>query len=155
MKCELSLIFEENDGTLRWIFNILVYAHQISDPDIRKALQPTLKEFLHKRSYQEVVQLAETDIDEADFVRDYLKQNLIKFNAGQVRFKAEKIRALVYTVEQAGQMQLAADPGSVAPEVLALFEGHELKLKQIKLCAEEALKTAGAKGVQIERFSHE
>ncbi|MBA9075639.1 MULTISPECIES: hypothetical protein [Rufibacter] len=155
MKCELNLIFEENDGTLRWIFNILIYAHQISDPDIRKALHPTLKEFLHKRSFQEVVRLAETDIDEGDFVRDYLKQNLIKFNASQVRFKGEKIKALCFTIEQAGQMQAAADPASVAPEVLALFEGHALKLNQIRHCAEEALKEAGAKGVKIERFSHE
>ncbi|GGK66360.1 hypothetical protein ACD591_02560 [Rufibacter glacialis] len=155
MKCELSLVFEENDGTLRWIFNILIYAHQISDPQVRKMLQPTLKEFLHKRSYQEVIRLAETDIDEGDFVRDYLKQNLIKFNASQVRVKGEKIRSICFTIEQAGHMQAAADPASVDPEVLALFEGHELKLRQINHCAIEALKVAGAKGVQIEKFSHE
>ncbi|WP_207435717.1 hypothetical protein [Sabulibacter ruber] len=155
MKCELSLVFEENDGTLRWIFNILIYAHQISDPHVRKMLQPTLKEFLHKRSYQEVIRLAETDIDEGDFVRDYLKQNLIKFNASQVRVKGEKVKAMCFTIEQAGHMQAAAEPGTVDPEVLALFEGHELKLHQIKHCAIEALKEAGAKGVQIERFSHE
>ncbi|WP_192820126.1 hypothetical protein [Rufibacter sp. LB8] len=152
MKCELTLTFEENDGTLRWIFNILVYAHQISDPQVRKALQPTLQEFLHKRSYEEVIRLADTDIDEGDFVRDYLKQNLIKFNASQVKFKGEKIKALCFTIEQAGQMQAAADPGAVAPEVLALFEGHELKLNQIRHCAQQALTEAGAQGVQIKAF---
>ena len=155
MKCELSLIFEENDGTLRWLFNILIYAHQISDPNIRKGIQPTLKEFLHKRSYQEVIRLAETDISEEDFVKDYLKQNLIKFNASQVRVKGAKIKAMCFTIEQAGHMQQAADPGSVSPEIIGLFEGHEFKLNQIKLCAEEALKEAGAKGVKIESFSHE
>lgn len=155
MKCELSLVFEENDGTLRWLFNILIYAHQVSDPTIRKALQPTLKEFLHKRSYQEVLRLAETDIDEEAFVRDYLRQGLIKFNASQVRMKGEKIKAMCFTIEQAGHMQASADPDSVSAEVLALFEGHEQRLNQIKLCAAEALKEAGAKGVHIEAFSHE
>lgn len=155
MKCELSLVFEEHDGTLRWIFNILVYAHQISEPAVRKALQPTLKEFLHKRSYQEIIRLADTDIDEGDFVRDYLKQDLIKFNAAQVRFKGEKIKAICFTIEQAGHMQAAADLDSVDPEVLALFEGHELKLNQIKHCAQEALHEAGARGAKIDHFSHE
>ncbi|MFC6997756.1 hypothetical protein [Rufibacter roseus] len=155
MKCELSLIFEENDGTLRWLFNILIYAHQISDPQVRKALQPTLKEFLHKRSYQEVIRLAETDIDEGDFVRDYINQDLLKFNAGQVRMTGEKIKAMCFTIAQAGQMEAAADPDSVAPEVMNLFRDHELKLNQIKQCAIEALKEAGAKGVSIERFSYE
>jgi hypothetical protein len=155
MRCELSLIFDETDGTLRWIFNILIYAHQISEPPVRKMLQPTLKEFLHKRSFQEVVRLAETDIEEGDFIRDYLKQNLIKFNTSQVKIKGEKIKSICFTIEQAGHMQAAADPETVDEEVLALFKGHELKLHQIKQCAIDALQQAGAKGVQIAEFSHE
>jgi len=155
MKCDFSLVFEENDGTLRWIFNILIYAHQISGSGVRQALQPTLQDFLHKRSYQEVLRLADTDIDEADFVRDYLNQNLLKFSSAEVRFKGEKIKALCFTIAQAGHMQAAADPDAVSPEVLALFAGHEAKLEQIRQCAVTALQEAGAKGVSIDYFSHE
>jgi hypothetical protein len=149
MKCELTLIFEENDGTLRWLFNILIYAHQISDPEVRTALQPTLQEFLHERSYKEVLRLAETDIEEQVFVKDYLLQDLIKFKAGQVKMKGEKIKAMCFTIEQAGNMQAEADPNSVSEEVIALFEGHEDRLSQIKDCMIKALEEAGASEVQI------
>ncbi|AMM50154.1 hypothetical protein TH61_01770 [Rufibacter sp. DG15C] len=149
MKCELTLIFEENDGTLRWLFNILIYAHQISDLEVRTALQPTLQEFLHERSYQEVLRLADTDIEEQVFVKDYLLQDLIKFKPGQVKMRGEKIRAMCFTIEQAGNMQAEADPNSVSAEVIALFEGHENRLNQIKDCMIKALEEAGASQVQI------
>jgi hypothetical protein len=49
MKCEITLIFEENYGPLKWLFRINAYAHHKSDKRIQKMLEPMLQEYLDKK----------------------------------------------------------------------------------------------------------
>jgi hypothetical protein len=153
MKCEVTLIFEENDGTLKWLFNIITYAHHISEPNIRKMLEPLLKEFLHERSYLQVMKLAAAGIPEADLIQTHLNNGLIHFNNPTIRVRGQKIKAMCYMIEQAGAMQAAAAGEEVPEYILDLFKGHEVILGRIKEVVTEALENAGACGVQIEKFS--
>ena len=77
MKCEVTLIFEETDGTLKWLFNIITCAHHISEPPIRKLLEPMLKEFLHEKSYIQLMKLAHANIPEEELVQRHLNNSLI------------------------------------------------------------------------------
>ena len=67
--------------------------------------------------------------------------------------RGPKIKAMCYMIEQAGAMQEAAAGEDVPENVLALFKGHQGILDRIKIVITEALQIAGAKGVQIEKFS--
>jgi hypothetical protein len=153
MKCEVTLVFEENDGTLKWLFNIITYAHHISEPRVQKMLEPMLKEFLHEKSYQQLMKLAQKKISEEELVLKHLQNGLIKFANPQVKVRGAKIRAMCYMIEQAGAMQAAADGEDVPDYILNLFQGHAQILNRIKEVAAEALAMAGAKGVQIEEFN--
>ena len=153
MKCEVTLIFEENDGTLKWLFNIITYAHHISEPNIRKMLEPLLKEFLHERSYLQVMKLAAAGISEAELIQTHLNNGLIHFNNPTIKVRGQKIKAMCYMIEQAGTMQAAAAGEEVPEYILDLFKGHELILSRMKEVVTEALAQAGACGVQIEKFS--
>jgi hypothetical protein len=153
MKCEVTLVFEENDGTLKWLFNIITYAHHISEPRVQKMLEPMLKEFLHEKSYQQVLKLAQKKISEEDLVLKHLHKDLIKFSSKQVNVRGVKIKAMCYMIEQAGAMQAAAVGEDVPDYILHLFDGHEVILNRMKDVVTEALVTAGAKGVQIKEFN--
>jgi hypothetical protein len=153
MKCEVNLVFEENDGTLKWLFNIITYAHHVSEPRVQKMLEPMLKEFLADKSYQQLIKLAQRKITEKELVQKYLSNGLIKFNGPQIQVRGNKIKAMCYMIEQAGAMQAAAEGEDVPDYILNLFEGHAQILKRIKEVVAEALVTAGAKGVQIEEFN--
>ena len=153
MKCEVTLIFEEDDGTLKWLFNIIIYAHHISEPRVQKMLEPMLKEFLHEKSYQQVLKLAHKKISEEDLVLKYLHKDLLRFSSKQVYVRGTKIKAMCYMIEQAGAMQAAAVGEEVPEYILNLFEGYEVILKRMKDVVTEALVTAGAKGVQIKEFN--
>src|SRR5687768_14203538 len=153
MKCEVTLIFEENDGTLKWLFNIITYAHHISEPNIRKMLEPLLKEFLHERSYLQVMKLAAAGIPEEELIQTHLNNGLIHFNNPTIKVRGQKIKAMCYMIEQAGTMQAAAAGEEVPGYILDLFKGHEAILGRIKEVVTEALVDAGACGVQIEKFS--
>ncbi|GEO05883.1 hypothetical protein AAE02nite_35470 [Adhaeribacter aerolatus] len=153
MKCEVTLVFEENDGTLKWLFNIISYAHHISEPRVQKMLEPMLKEFLHDQSYQQLIKLTRQKISEEELVVKHLQNGLIKFSSSQVKVRGPKIKAMCYMIEQAGTMQAAAEGEDVPDYILNLFEGHALILNRIKEVVSEALKIAGAKGVQIAEFN--
>ncbi len=153
MKCEVTLVFEETDGTLHWLFKIIGYAHHISEPNVQKMLEPMLKEFLHAQSYQQLVQLARRKVPEAELVQNHLNNGVVKFNSQQVKVVGSKIKAMCYMIEQAGAMQIAAASENVPDYIYCLFEGHQLILDRIKEVVTEALVSAGAKGVQINQFS--
>src|SRR5688500_1718191 len=127
MKSELTLVFEETDGTLRWLFNILIYAHHISEPQIQKQLEPMLKEFLHPRSYKEVMRLAESQIEEEQLINDYLQNDLVKFNTKEVIISGQRIKAMCFMIEQAGHMEQEASQSDepIPQEIRHLFEGHQ------------------------------
>ncbi|WP_026462853.1 hypothetical protein [Adhaeribacter aquaticus] len=153
MKCEVTLIFEETDGTLKWLFDIITYAHHISEPNVRKLLEPMLKEFLHEKSYLRLMKLTQQEVSEEDLVTKHLRNGLIKFNNPQVVVKGQKIKAMVYMIEQAGAMQAAAEGDDVPDFILNLFKGHESILQRMKDVVTEALLVAGAQDVQITKFS--
>jgi hypothetical protein len=90
---------------------------------------------------------------EEQLVQQYLQNRLIKFNAPQVKVRGAKIKAICYMIEQAGAMQAVAEGEEVPDFILALFDDHELILQRINDTITEALVVAGAKGVQIEKFS--
>ncbi|KAA5546652.1 hypothetical protein [Adhaeribacter rhizoryzae] len=153
MKCEVTLVFEEHDGTLKWLFNIITYAHHISEPRVQKMLEPMLKEFLHAKSYQQLIKLAQQQISEEELVQKHLRNGLIKFNSPLVKVRDAKIKAMCYMIVQAGAMQAAAEGEEVPDYILNLFQGHEHILNSIKEAVTEALVLSGAKGVQIEEFN--
>lgn len=153
MKCEVALVFEENDGTLKWLFNIITYAHHISEPRVQKMLEPMLKEFLHDKSYQQLIKLAQKQISEEELVKKHLQNGLLKFNSPQVKVRGPKIKAMCYMIEQAGAMQAAAVGEDVPDYILNLFQGYDHILNQIKEVVADALVKAGAKGIQIEEFN--
>jgi hypothetical protein len=153
MKCEVTLIFEENDGTLKWLFNIITYAHHISDPNVKKMLEPMLKEFLHEKSYVQLMKLGAAGISEEDLVQTHLNNGLIRFNNPTIKVRGQKIKAMCYMIEQAGAMQAAAAGEEVPDYILNLFRGHETILGRIKEVVTQALAQAGAQGIQIEKFS--
>ena len=155
MKCEVTLIFEENDGTLKWLFNIITYAHHISDAAVQKMLEPMLQEFLDEKSYAKVMQLSAAGIPEQELIQTHLHHGLIRFNNPTIRVRGPKIKAMCYMIEQAGAMQAAADGEEVPDYVLDLFKGHETFLDRIKQVVTSALEQAGAKGVRIDKFSCE
>jgi hypothetical protein len=153
MKCEVTLLFEENDGTLKWLFNIIIYAHHISEPNVQKMLEPMLQEFLEENSYLKVMQLSEAGISEEELIQTHLHNGLIRFNNPTIRVRGQKIKAMCYMIEQAGAMQAAAAGEEVPAYILDLFNGHETFLGRIKQVVTEALEQAGAQGVRIDRFS--
>ncbi|MBK0401774.1 hypothetical protein I5M27_02185 [Adhaeribacter sp. BT258] len=153
MKSEVTLIFEENDGTLNWLFNIISYAHHISDAKVKGMLEPMMKEFLHQDSYNRLLELSEKNISEEELISEHLNKGVIKFSSPKVTVRGPKIKAMCYMIEQAGAMQEAAAGEDVPENVLALFKGHQGILDRIKIVITEALQIAGAKGVQIEKFS--
>lgn len=153
MKCEVTLIFEENDGTLKWLFNIITYAHHISEPNVKKMIEPMLKEFLHERSYVQLMKLAAADVSEEDLVQTHLNNGLIRFNNPTIKVRGQKIKAICYMIEQAGAMQAAAVGEDVPDYILDLFKGHETILVRMKEVVLQALEAAGAQGVKIEKFS--
>jgi hypothetical protein len=157
MKSELTLVFEETDGTLRWLFNILIYAHHVSEPTIRKQLEPMLKEFLHPQSYKEVIRLADAEIEEEQLINDYLQNDLVKFNSKEVIISGQRIKAMCFMIEQAGHMEEEANKSEdpIPQEIRHLFEGHKEILDRMKKVVIEALERAGAKGVKIDKFSSE
>jgi hypothetical protein len=155
MKCEVTLIFEENDGTLKWLFNIITYAHHISEPNVQKMLEPLLQEFLHEKSYSKVMQLTEAGISEEELIQAHLNNGLIRFNHPTIQVRGPKIKAMCYMIEQAGTMQAAAAGEEVPAYILDLFKGHETILCRIKQVVTEALEQAGAQGVSIDKFSCE
>lgn len=153
MKSEVTLMFEENDGTLNWLFNIIAYAHHISDDKVKGMLEPMMKEFLHPDSYNKLIELSDKNIPEEELISKHLNQGAIKFSSPVVKVRGPKIKAMCYMIEQAGAMQEAAQGEDVADNILALFKGHEEILDRMKVVMTEALQMAGAKGVQIEKFS--
>jgi hypothetical protein len=153
MKCEVTLIFEENDGTLKWLFNIITYAHHISEPNVRKMLEPMLKEFLHEKSYVQLMKLAAAEIPEEDLVQTHLNNGLIRFNNPTIKVRGSKIKGMCYMIEQAGAMQAAAEGEDVPEYIMNLFKGHEIILERIKEVATQALSAAGAQGIHIDKFS--
>lgn len=153
MKSEITLIFEENDGTLNWLFNIISYAHHISDDKVKGMLEPMMKEFLHADSYNKLIQLANENLPEEKLITDHINKGLIKFSSPTVKVRGQKIKAMCYMIEQAGAMQAAAQGEDVPESVLALFKGHQEILDKIKNVITEALETAGAKDVKIEKIS--
>jgi hypothetical protein len=153
MKCEVTLIFEENDGTLKWLFNIIVYAHHISEPNVQKMLEPMLQEFLHEKSYAKVMELSAAGISEEQLIQTHLHNGLIRFNKPTIQVRGPKIKAMCYMIEQAGAMQAAAAGEEVPAYILDLFKGHETFLDRIKQVVTDALGQAGAKGVHIDKFS--
>jgi len=153
MKCEVTLVFEENDGTLKWLFKIIAYAHHISEPRVQKMLEPMLKEFLHEKSFQQLIKLAQQGISEAELVQKHFNNGLIKFSSPLVKVRDAKIKAICYMIEQAGAMQTAADGEDVPDYILQLFNGYETILKRIKEVITQALVSAGAQGVHIDAFS--
>lgn len=155
MKCEVTLIFEENDGTLKWLFNIITYAHHISEPNVQKMLEPMLQEFLDEKSYKKVMQLTRAGISEEELILTHLHNGLIRFNNPTIRVRGPKIKAMCFMIEQAGAMQSAAAGEEVPSYILDLFTGHETFLDRIKKVVTEALEQAGAKGISIEKFSCE
>lgn len=153
MKCELTLLFEENDGTLKWLFNIITYAHHISEPKVKKMLEPMLKEFLHEKSYVQLMKLAAAEISEEELVKTHLNNGLIRFNNPTIKVRGPKIKAMCYMIEQAGAMEAAAGGEDVPDFILDLFKGHETILSRMTEVVTEALVTAGAKDVKIDKFS--
>jgi|SRR5690606_25357481 len=153
MKSEVTLIFEENDGTLNWLFNIISYAHHISDDKVKGMLEPMMKEFLHPDSYNKLLELANQNISEQDLIGEHLNKGVIKFSSPKVTVRGPKIKAMCYMIEQAGAMQEAAAGEDVQESVLALFKGHQGILDRMKVVITEAVQVAGGKGVQIEKFS--
>lgn len=155
MKCEVALIFEENDGTLQWLFNIITYAHHISEPKVRLILEPMLKEFLHEKSYVHLMKLANANIPEEELVKTHLNNGLIRFYNPTIVVRGQKIKAICYIIEQAGAMQEAIRTEEVPAYILNLFKGHETILGKIKEIVTQALVMAGAQGVHIDKFSSE
>lgn len=153
MKCEVTLNFEENDGTLKWLFNIITYAHHISEPHIKKMLEPMLKDFLHEKSYVQVMKLGAAGISEEELVQTHLHNGLIRFNNPIIKVRGQKIKAMCFMIEQAGIMQTAAAGEDVPDYILHLLDGHETILERIKEVVTEALRNAGAQGVHIDKFS--
>lgn len=153
MKCEVTLVFEENDGTLKWLFNIITYAHHISDASVKKMIEPMLKEFLHEKSYVQLMKLGAAGISEEELVQTHLNNGLIRFNNPTIKVRGQKIKAICFMIEQAGEMQAAAVGEDVPDYILDLFKGHETILARMKEVVIQALESAGAKGVHIEKFS--
>jgi hypothetical protein len=153
MKCEVTLIFEENDGTLKWLFNIITYAHHISEPNIKKMLEPMLKEFLHEKSYVQLMKLGAAGISEEELVQTHLNNGLIRFNNPTVKVRGQKIKAMCFMIEQAGAMQAAAKGEEIPAYILDLFKGHETILGRIKEVVTVALENAGGQGIKIDKFS--
>jgi hypothetical protein len=153
MKCEITLIFEETDGTLKWLFNIITYAHHISDPHVQKLLEPMLKEFLHEKSYVQVMKLGAAGISEEELVQTHLNNGLIRFNNPTIKVRGQKIKAMCYMIEQAGAMQAAATGEDVPEYIMNLFKGHETILGRMKEVVTDALNNAGAQGIHIDKFS--
>ena len=153
MKSEVTLIFEEKDGTLNWLFNIISYAHHISDAKVKGMLEPMMKEFLHADSYNKLIELSDKNIPEEELISDHLNKGVIRFSSPTVKVRGPKIKAMCYMIEQAGAMQEAAAGEDVSDNILALFKGHQGILDRMKTVITEALEAAGAKGVQIEKFS--
>ncbi len=153
MKCEVTLIFEENDGTLKWLFNIITYAHHVSEPNVKKMLEPMLKEFLHEKSYVQLMKLGSAGVPEEELVQTHLNNGLIRFNSPTIKVRGPKIKAMCYMIEQAGAMQAAATGEDVPDYILNLFNGHETILGRMKEVVTNALIASGAQGVSIEKFS--
>jgi hypothetical protein len=153
MKSEVTLIFEENDGTLNWLFNIISYAHHISDEKVKGMLEPMMKEFLHPDSYNKLIELSDKQIPEEELITDHLNKGLIKFNTPTVKVRGQKIKAMSYMIEQAGAMEKAAEGEDVPESILALFRGHQGILDRMKEVVTKGIADAGAKGVKIESFS--
>jgi hypothetical protein len=152
MKCEVVLIFEENDPTLRWLFNMITYAHHIGEPPVKNMLEPMLKAFLHERSYVQLMKLAAAGISEKELVSTHLHNGLLRFNKPIIKVRGQKIKTMCYMIEQAGTMQAAAG-SEVPPYILNLFNGHETILGQIKKVVTDCLEISGAKGIEIDKFS--
>jgi hypothetical protein len=119
----------------------------------RKMLEPMLKEFLHEKSYVQLMKLAAAEIPEEDLVQTHLNNGLIRFNNPTIKVRGSKIKGMCYMIEQAGAMQAAALGDDVPEYILNLFNGHETILEKIKQVVTEALVSTGAQGVQIEKFS--
>lgn len=153
MKSEITLIFEENDGTLNWLFNIIAYAHHISDDKVKGMLEPMMKEFLHQDSYNKLIELSDKNIPEEELITEHLNKGLIRFNSPTVKVRGQKIKAMSYMIEQAGAMEKAAEGEDVPDSILALFRGHQGILDRMKEVVTKAIEDAGAKNVQIESFS--
>ena len=153
MKSELTLVFEEKDGTLNWLFNIISYAHHISDAKVKGMLEPMMKEFLHADSYNRLIELSNQNLPEEELITEHLNKGIIKFSSPTVKVRGPKIKAMCYMIEQAGAMQDAAAGEDVPDSILALFKGHQGILDRMKAVIVESLESAGAKGVQIEKFS--
>lgn len=153
MKSEITLIFEETDGTLNWLFNIIAYAHHISDDKVKGMLEPMMKEFLDEKSYNKLIQLSNDNLPEEELINEHINKGLIKFNSPTVKVRGQKIKAMCYMIEQAGAMQSAAAGEDVPESILSLFKGHQEILDKIKKVITEALETAGAKDVKIDKIS--
>lgn len=153
MRSEVTLNFEENDGTLNWLFNIITYAHHISDDKVKGMLEPMMKEFLHPESYSKLMKLSDDAIPEEELITQHINKGLIRFSSPTVKVRGQKIKAMCYMIEQAGAMEQAAAGEDVPDSILALFKGHEQILDRIRQVVTEAVQAAGAKGVQIEKFS--
>ncbi|MDX5346480.1 MAG: hypothetical protein LPJ89_03885 [Hymenobacteraceae bacterium] len=153
MRSELTLVFEENDETLHWLFNILVYAHHVSDDNAKRMMEPMLQEYLTKQSYEQAMKLDKAQLDEDKLINDHLNHGLVKFKPGQVIVVGEKIKALVYMIEQAGSMMEEADDETISLQVRDLFKGHDKVLDRMKEATLKALEKAGARGAKIEKFS--
>jgi hypothetical protein len=153
MKSEVTLNFEETDGTLNWLFNIITYAHHISDEKVKGMLEPMMKEFLHPESYSKLMKLSDEAIPEEELISQHINKGLIKFSSPTVKVRGQKIKAMCYMIEQAGAMEQAAAGEDVPDNILALFKGHQQILDRIKQVVTDAVQSAGAKGVQIDKFS--
>ena len=153
MKSEITLIFEENDGTLNWLFNIIAYAHHISDDKVKGMLEPMMKEFLHPDSYKKLIELSDQNIPEEELITEHLNKGLIRFSSPTIKVRGQKIKAMSYMIEQAGAMQKAAEGEDVPESIMTLFKGHQGILDRMKEVVTKAIEDAGAKNVKIESFS--
>ncbi|HSI91014.1 MAG TPA: hypothetical protein VK927_07850, partial [Adhaeribacter sp.] len=93
------------------------------------------------------------NIPESDLIDQHINKGLIKFSSPQVRVRGQKIKAMCYMIEQAGSMQAAAAGEDVPDNIMALFKGHEEILARIPEVVKKSLEEAGAKGVQIDKFT--
>src|SRR5687768_15213518 len=144
MKSEVTLIFEEKDGTLNWLFNIISYAHHISDAKVKGMLEPMMKEFLHADSYNKLIELSDKNIPEEELISDHLNKGIIRFSSPTVKVRGPKIKAMCYMIEQAGAMQDAAAGEDVSDNILALFIGYHGILDRRIAAIVEAVVAAGA-----------
>ncbi|WP_114777578.1 hypothetical protein [Botryobacter ruber] len=155
MKSEVTLIFEETDGSLKWLFDVFAYAYHISEPNVQKMLEPMLKEFMHEKSYSQLMKLSASGISEEELVKKHIHKNLVRFSSPTVYVRGKKIKAMCYMIEQIGAMKAMAAGEDVPDYAANLLEGHENILDRMKDAITEALVTAGAKGVHIEKISSE